>query len=420
MAHLDVLDLRPAEPHHAGLCRGHIEFPEVGQTVDAHAVRVGGWVFGHVQPAVAVELLAGSDVIARAPVDVPRPDVVAAFPGAADISGFRAQASVVRADPALDLQVRAVLAGQERVPLARIRLRPVVDSVTTAPPPRVSVIIPCYNQARFLGDALASVAAQTQPAAEVIVVDDGSTDNTAEVAKRSPGVQFIRKGHAGSAAARNTGLRNATGDYLVFLDADDRLLPCALEVGLESLMARPEHAFVFGEWRLIGSDGSALETPERPRSIDLPYRAFLRMCFISTPGAVMYRRRVVDALGGLDEGVSPSEDYDLYLRITRTWPIYGHGRLVAEYRRHGSNVTLNRGLILRSESRVVRRQWTHVKHDQDLHDAYREGLRRVRDYHGGKLAQDVRSYVATGDWRRAADGALRLLWHHPLALRRGR
>ncbi len=72
MAHLDVLDLRPADPHHAALYRGHIEYPKVGQRVDAHAVRVGGWVFGHVQPAVAVELLAGSDVIGRAPAWIMR------------------------------------------------------------------------------------------------------------------------------------------------------------------------------------------------------------------------------------------------------------------------------------------------------------------------------------------------------------
>ncbi|MGY1688895.1 glycosyltransferase [Geodermatophilus sp. SYSU D01105] len=416
MAHLDVLDLQPAEPDDVGLGRGHIEFPKVGQRVDAHSIRVGGWVFGHEQPAVAVELLAGCDVVGRAPVDGRRPDVVAAFPSAADISGFRAQASVVCADPALDLHVRAVLANQHRVPLARIRLRPVVDTAAAVPPPRVSVIIPCYDQARFLGDALASVAAQTQPATEVVVVDDGSSDNTAEVARRYPGVRLVRQRNSGLAAARNTGLRHATGDYLVFLDADDRLLPPALEIGLASLSARPEHAFVFGDWRLIGADGSPLPTPERPPPDNRPYRALLRMCFISTPAAVMYRRVAVDAAGGFDETVSPSADYDLYLRLTRTWPVHGHGEVVAEYRRHGANMTLDRGLMLRSELTVLRRQRRYVGGDDDLSDAHRQGLRRAREYHGARLAREVRGLAAIGRWGPVTTGALRLLRHHPRAL----
>ncbi len=416
MAHLDVLDLRLADPDHAALCRGHIEYPKVGQRVDAHAVRVGGWVFGHVQPAVAVELLAGSDVIGRAPVDVPRPDVVAAFPGAADISGFRSQASVVRADPALDLHVRAVLASQDRVPIARIRLRPVVDSAAAVPPPRVSVIIPCYNQARFLGDALASVAAQTQSAAEVIVVDDGSSDNTAEVARRYPGVRLVRQRNAGLAAARNSGLRHATGDYLVFLDADDRLLSSALQIGATALEERPEHAFVFGGVRYIGADGSAMPTPPQPTVGGSYYRSLLRDCFIWAPAAVMYRRSAVEDVGGFDTAVSPSADYDMYLRLTRTHPVHRHGEVVADYRRHGGNMTLNRGLMLKSESTVLRRQRKHLQLDDDLLAAYRAGLRRTQDHYGAMLARDVRSLAAAGAWGPAVAGALQLLRHHPRAL----
>ena len=88
----------------------------------------------------------------------------------------------------------------------------------------VSVVIPCYNQAHFLGEAIESVLAQTYPHLEIVVVDDGSTDNTGEVAARYPGVRYVRQENQGLAAARNTGLRHSSGDYLVFLDADDRLL----------------------------------------------------------------------------------------------------------------------------------------------------------------------------------------------------
>jgi len=224
----------------------------------------------------------------------------------------------------------------------------------------VSVIIPCYNQAHYLGDALASVAAKTHGRPEVIVVDDGSTDNTVEVAERYPGVRYVRQDNAGLAAARNTGIRHSTGEYLFFLDFDDRLLPSAFRVGLTALAARPGHAFVYGGWRLIGADGTVMPTPEPAQVDDDPYRGLLRMCFISTPAAVMYRRAAV-AAGGFDTAVSPSADYNLYLRLTRRWPVYCHGELVAEYRRHGANMTLDRAMMLQAELKVLRTQRPYVR-----------------------------------------------------------
>src|SRR3712207_5573157 len=117
--------------------------------------------------------------------------------------------------------------------------------------PLVSVVIPCYKQAHFLGEAIESVLAQSYPHFEVVVVDDGSTDNTSEVAARYPGVRCVRQDNQGLAAARNSGLAHSKGEYLLFLDADDRLLPHALEVGVERLEAHPECAFVSGRYRNI-------------------------------------------------------------------------------------------------------------------------------------------------------------------------
>ncbi len=94
----------------------------------------------------------------------------------------------------------------------------------------ISVIIPCYNQAHFLYEAIESVLAQTHHDFEIIVVDDGSTDSTAEVAAGHPDVRYVRQPNRGVATARNTGLRESEGEYLVFLDADDHLLPAALEM----------------------------------------------------------------------------------------------------------------------------------------------------------------------------------------------
>src|SRR5215212_207946 len=118
----------------------------------------------------------------------------------------------------------------------------------------VSVVIPCYNQAHFLGEAIESVLAQNHLRFEIVVVDDGSTDDTAEVAACYPGVRCVRQDNRGLSAARNNGLRHSEGEYVVFLDADDRLLPEALETGLKCFEAHPECAYVYGHFRVIARD----------------------------------------------------------------------------------------------------------------------------------------------------------------------
>ena len=104
----------------------------------------------------------------------------------------------------------------------------------------VAVIIPTYNHARYLADAISSAIAQTRPADEIIVVDDGSTDNPATVVDRFPGVHFIQQENRGRSAARNAGLRTCTSSHVVFLDADDRLLPNAIEDGLSCAAEHPD------------------------------------------------------------------------------------------------------------------------------------------------------------------------------------
>src|SRR5215208_7256201 len=125
--------------------------------------------------------------------------------------------------------------------------------------PLVSVVIPCYNQAHFLGEAIESVLAQSHPNFEIIVVDDGSPDDTSEVAEHYPEVRLVRQENQGLSAARNAGLARSEGEYVVFLDADDRLLPEALKTGVECLEAHPECAYVYGHFRVIASDGSFLK-----------------------------------------------------------------------------------------------------------------------------------------------------------------
>ena len=122
----------------------------------------------------------------------------------------------------------------------------------------ISVIIPCFNQAEFLGEAIDSALAQSVENLEVIVINDGSTDKTQEVAQRRPEITFISQENRGLAKARNRGFRECHGDYIVFLDADDQLGPNALEAGLESLLNAPDAIFTYGAMQTIGIDGKTL------------------------------------------------------------------------------------------------------------------------------------------------------------------
>src|SRR5829696_4550567 len=152
---------------------------------------------------------------------------------------------------------------------------------------KVSVVIPCYNQAHFMGEAIESVLTQSYQDLEVIVVDDGSKDTTAEVgsayATEDRRVRLIRQPNKGLAGARNRGLSEACGEYVVFLDSDDRLLVEALEVGVRELEAHPDCAFVSGHYRPISADGEPYAVPRQARVDGDHYLALLRDNYISMP-----------------------------------------------------------------------------------------------------------------------------------------
>jgi glycosyltransferase involved in cell wall biosynthesis len=203
---------------------------------------------------------------------------------------------------------------------------------------RVSVIIPCYEQAHFLAEAVESALGQSYHPLDVTVVDDGSRDATAEVAAAYPDVRCVRQPNQGVSAARNAGLRATHGEYVVFLDADDRLLPGAAQAGVETLEAHPTAAFAAGRLRRMTVDGSPLPTTLRTRVTHDHYAALVRRCWLGIPEA-MHRRTALLAVGGFDRRLRYAEDYDLYLRLARRFPIVDHYTQVAEYRQHPGSLS---------------------------------------------------------------------------------
>jgi glycosyltransferase involved in cell wall biosynthesis len=281
---------------------------------------------------------------------------------------------------------------------------------------KVSVVVPCYNQARFLGEAIESVLSQGYADFEIIVVDDGSKDGTQEVAagyvKENSRVRLISQQNRGQAAARNRGLAEAHGEYVVFLDSDDRLVGEALEVGVRELEAHPGSAFVSGICRKITADGSVVPEWEQFRVRDDPYLELLRSCPVYVP-AVMYRRSVFDAVGDFDTTYRAAEDYDLYYRILERFPVHCHDALVAEIRRHEANMTRDRTLMLKYDMAALRSQRKRVKEDARYKEAYKAGERLWRDWHGAPVVNQVRAHFQEGRWWQGLKGLLVLLRYYP-------
>jgi glycosyltransferase involved in cell wall biosynthesis len=258
---------------------------------------------------------------------------------------------------------------------------------TAGAEPTVGVVITTYNHAHFLQQALESAQSQTRPADAIVVVDDGSTDDPASVVSRFPGVRLIRQENRGLAAARNAGVAALETSHVIFLDADDRLEPAAIEAGLRCFARAPGSALVYGAHKYIDAEDREIGERFDPPGED-PYLRLLRGNFIAMHGTVMYRRDQLLAAGGFDERLRRCEDYDLYLRIARTSRIAGHPDYVAAYRLHGGNMSTDYPAMLRSALEVHARYAPGPRDGTYARAAWAEGRRRWRRYYAGELAED--------------------------------
>jgi glycosyltransferase involved in cell wall biosynthesis len=406
VALIEVLDVRESALDERRLVGFFLDYPRAGSITETTALDLWGWVIGRGAAAVAVEILEGDRVIRRVPVDVPREDVARVHPDApgSASSGF---ATTLRMRPGdvCQIEIRAVLQDQSRVALAAMRLRTRWRADEAADAPLVSVIIPCYRQAHYLGEAIESVIAQTYPHVEIVVIDDGSPDNAGEVTHGYPGVRYFRQPNRGLSEARNLGIRTSNGSFLVFLDADDRLLPEAVAIGLACFREHPEAAFVSGRFRFVAADGTLLYAHQGHGVPRDHYAEMLRRNYIAAICATMCRRDVFESVVGFNPALGVAADYDWYLRLLREFPARTHDGEVAEYRRHGLGISADVGQMLREVLFALRAQRPHLNGDAALMDAYRDGVRYWKT-----LAADLMVRQARATWQDGRRGAaLRVL-----------
>jgi glycosyltransferase involved in cell wall biosynthesis len=246
----------------------------------------------------------------------------------------------------------------------------------------VSIIIPCYNHGNYLAEAIDSLHTQTYNNLEIIVVDDGSTDNTREVAEKYSDLNYVYQTNQGLSAARNTGIKHSRGKYLVFLDADDWLFPKAIEINVSYLNKNETAGFVSGAHQKINRNGVVLEN-ETLKVDENHYQHLLQGNYIGMHATVLYQRWIFDFFS-FDETLKACEDYDLYLKIARNYPVIHHQKLIAAYRIHDSNMSGNIPLMLDNTLMVLQRQKPYLVSKVEKH-CYKNGLTVWKNYYCEKV-----------------------------------
>jgi glycosyltransferase involved in cell wall biosynthesis len=244
--------------------------------------------------------------------------------------------------------------------------------------PLVSVVVPAHNAGAYLAECLGSALAQEGPfETEVIVVDDGSTDDTAAVARALPRVRYLHQAQRGPSAARNAGIAAARGDYVALLDADDVWPPGKLACQLPILMAAPEAGLVFGDCRQFDAEGPRATTQFEANRLGVvawgpgpivpdAYVRLLEDNFVTT-GSVVLRRDVLACTGGFAEDLRLVEDLDLWLRVARSHAIAWTDQVCLLRRRHESNTSRDAEAMSLAYLDVLRRQLTRIgAAEQDL------------------------------------------------------
>lgn len=251
--------------------------------------------------------------------------------------------------------------------------------------PLVSIVMPCFNAASHLGRSIGSVLAQDMPDWQLVIVDDGSTDDSwrllEEWAARDPRIQVMRQPNAGAAAARNRGLEAATGHFTAFLDADDNWEPDFLGLMSAALHSQPEAGIAYCGWQNIGLGGGR-DAPFVPPDYEDGNKTDALLGGCRWPiHAAMTRSALIRDAGKFDPALSSCMDYDLWLRIGTAHRLARVPRVLAYYHHHGGEqITRNRARIALNHLKV---QQKFLRLNPQV--AAELGPRRVRELMAGEL-----------------------------------
>ena len=212
---------------------------------------------------------------------------------------------------------------------------------------QVSVIIPAFNSEAFIGDAIKSALAQSVPIVEIIVVDDGSSDRTSDVASSfGKKIVLTRQTNQGVASARNNGILRSKGEYVAFLDSDDCWTENHLDLLLAALSSNPAAALAYSGKTWVDKNGEAVSgyTHQTTFPSGWIFSALMENNYISSASCAIAKREILVLRGGFKTNakLGVGEDYELWLRIAAEYQVVSSAKPTVKYRRHESNLTLDR------------------------------------------------------------------------------
>lgn len=239
---------------------------------------------------------------------------------------------------------------------------------------KISAVIPAYNSAVFISEAIASIRGQSHPVDEIIVIDDGSSDNTATVvASLGAGITYFKQSNQGPSAARNQGINIASGDWIAFLDADDQWTPDKIAQQIVALQCQPSLQLIAGDMAETGPQGNILVDSVLAkhhlleqfqtlagRAMPKALAALVKKNFIPT-GTVLARRSVLLDCGGFNPSIRFGEDLELWAKIASRHPITCLPEVLMLRRQHGANATQNTGPLLEDLVKVMGSIATYAK-----------------------------------------------------------
>ena len=230
--------------------------------------------------------------------------------------------------------------------------------------PKVDVIIPAYNAAKYLPTAIESVMTQTFEDWRILLVDDGSTDDTAEVIspfleRLGPKLKYIKQNNKGLPAARNTAIRNSSAEFLALLDADDVWLPLRLMESLKSFEGRPQVGLSYGFNSRIDTKGAVIDTfATRQRHGEGWIARYIYMRKLDLPCPTMtFRRKCVDEVGLFDESLRATEDRDLWFRIALRYEVALVPKVIALYRVSPNSMSTDSGRMLQAQLQFIEKHY---------------------------------------------------------------
>ena len=257
--------------------------------------------------------------------------------------------------------------------------------------PLVSVVVPAFNAAKTIAETLHSISEQTYRVLEIVVVDDGSTDETADIARRRGEVdarlRIVAKSNGGVASARNAGIRSSKGEFVAFIDADDLWHPTKIAKQLAVLLAGgPDMALVYAPFRLIDADGRVLASPHKYGVNGWVIHRHFYSNLVGNGSALLVRRSVLEEFGGFDswllqQGAKGCEDLLLQLRIAARYRFGEVSEYLVGYRRQPDSMSSNTDQMIRSGILAVNKALSECRHIPSLSAATmlkRYALQRLR------------------------------------------